>query len=118
MERDSNANSWQESECAQYVSICLNSKNIEEYFSLVKDDYIIKLIKKNYGLDHLHKANKDLEENSQIRNGFLVFGSLTDWKAHQMLKVYKVTSALLATTEKEYKALEHDVFDEVNNVLK
>lgn len=104
-------------EGAQYLSICIDSKRISNHFAEVHDKQVLRVLKKCYGLDCLQSRYSGLEEGSHIRDGLLVFGTITNWRVFQMLKLYKVTTALVAASESDQNALAADVFDEVNNSL-
>lgn len=44
----------------------------------------------------------------------LVFGTITDWRAMQMLKTFQATSIMCTTDAEQRECLEHYVFDHVN----
>lgn len=116
-EREQHGSPAQDLESAQYVSICVDSENLGDHFAQVRDKQLQKLLTRWYGLDLLHDRNADLAEGSNVRNGLIVFGTLTNWKAYQMLKLYKLATALVASSDADEDILVSSIFDEVNCTL-
>jgi hypothetical protein len=61
----------------RYVQIFFRRETIMQDFEVVKDERILQIFRKVYGLEELHKKNEE-EGKDKVVHPY-IFGSVTDW---------------------------------------